>query len=350
MSSHAEDTKALATREERLSIEVTTRCNSTCSHCFVRTGIGEHSSLPVNLVRKIITEGHHTAYRHLHITGGEPLLWEGLFEILDYAFEFGYKTVLINTNGTLLSENMIVRLASYDDLSISVTLQGSETLHDKIRGEGSYRRTVQGIGRALDAGIDLSLFTIANRSLIPGLIQFVDRTYNTFPSIKGLTFIQLIRVTDDALDLSNELLNPDEFIQLVRMIAFLNLCGFNIDVLNNPLVCVVSELLEMPWIPWSPPLHRPGRIVVLANRDISLSHSLRRSFGRYEPGMIEKSLVSHEYRNETESDKTTCPRCEYTELCIKNGMARPSEWFRDMNAEVPYCKRVLDRVSPWISK
>ncbi len=350
MSSNIENTKTLATREERLSIEVTTHCNSACSHCFVRAGISEHSSLPVDLVKEIIAEGYNTAYRHLHITGGEPLLWEGLHKILDYAFELGYETALLNTNGTLLSKNIIMQLASYDGLSISITLQGPEMPHNRIRGEGSYRKTIQGIGKVLDAGIDLSLFTIASKSSLPCLIQFADKTYKTFPSIKGLTFIQLIRVMEDVLDLSNDLLCPDDFVQLVRIVSFLNLCGLKIDVLNNPLACVVSKLLEIPWMARSPPLHRPGRIVILANREMTLSHSLRKGFGKYEPGIIEELLASHEYQNATEPDKTTCPRCGYHEFCTENGMVQPSEWFRDMRPEVPYCQRVLDRTSPRLSK
>jgi molybdenum cofactor biosynthesis enzyme MoaA len=64
--------------EKTLSIEVTTDCNSSCSHCFVRAGIAEPASLSVGLVKDIVTEGYHSAFRQLHITGGEPLLWGGI--------------------------------------------------------------------------------------------------------------------------------------------------------------------------------------------------------------------------------------------------------------------------------
>ena len=94
MSLKFENRVDLSARKERLSIEVTTRCNSACSYCFVRAGASKHSSLSVDIVKEIIVDGFSTGYRHLHITGGEPLLWEGLFEILDYAFEIGFKTIL----------------------------------------------------------------------------------------------------------------------------------------------------------------------------------------------------------------------------------------------------------------
>ncbi len=145
--------------KENLSIEVTTDCNSPCPHCFARAGILEHTSLPFDLVKAISAEGYHTGYRHLHVTGGEPLLWEGLFDLLDHAFKLGYETVFLNTNGTLLTGYVNRRLAEYSGLTISVSLQGPEALHDRIRGVGSYRRTIQGIEKALDEGSGIIIFT-----------------------------------------------------------------------------------------------------------------------------------------------------------------------------------------------
>ena len=110
-----------------LSIEVTTHCNSACSHCFVRAGMKKPSSLPLNVVKDIISEGHDLGYGKLHLTGGEPLLWEGLFEAIESAVDLGYQSIFLNTNGTLLTEEIASRLASYDGLKISVSLEGKGT-------------------------------------------------------------------------------------------------------------------------------------------------------------------------------------------------------------------------------
>jgi molybdenum cofactor biosynthesis enzyme MoaA len=118
------------TNEESLCIEVTTHCNGECHHCFVHTEISERSKLPVDLVKEIISEGYTTGFRNLHITGGEPLLWEGLFDALDFAFDLGYQTVFLNTNGTLLAQDINRQLADYAGLSISVSLDGPEMLHE----------------------------------------------------------------------------------------------------------------------------------------------------------------------------------------------------------------------------
>lgn len=345
MSQNIEEENYKEKYEESLSIEVTNWCNSACSHCFVRAAISECSDLSIDLVREIISEGYRLGYRRLHITGGEPLLWEGLLEALDYAFSSGYKKVFINTNGTLLTEGLISRLSDYDGFSISVSIEGPESFHDKVRGQGSYRQTEQGIRKALDAGIDLIIFTTVSKSLLPALPHFIDDLYERFPDINLFSLIQLIRVRDDIFDLSNELLDPAGFLKLVRMVSLLNLYGHETEILNNPLAVVVSKLFEMPLIPRVLPLYRNGHLIVMADRNIALSHSIPNSFGRYEPGMIEKVLSSNEYRIAVAPDETTCPSCGYTKLCKENGMIRPSEWYRDMNPEVPFCKRVLDKAS-----
>jgi len=331
--------------QEALAIEVTTHCNSSCLHCFAHFGISKSSSLPDDLVKKIVAEGYDAGYRHLHITGGEPLLWEGLFQTLDYGFGVGYKTIFMNTNGTLITEEIGKKLAGYAGFSISVSLEGTEDLHDRIRGKGSYRRTTRGIEMALKGGNDLTIFTTATKSLLPKLPHFVDDLYKNFPTIDSLILIQLIRITNDAFALSEELLEPEDFVRLVRMVALLNVGGLRTIVKKNPLANVVSRLMDMPWIPWVRPLYREGCMIIMANRNVGFVHSSRNSFGKYRPGMIKKVLASDAYRKAVGPDETTCPSCKYTQLCMENGMIRPSEGFRDIHSDIPYCKRVLERIA-----
>ncbi len=273
------------------------------------------------------------------------MLWNGLFETLDYTFEAGYKTVFMNTNGMLLTGSISRALGAYDNLSISVSLQGPEALHDRDRGAGSYKRAMRGIEKALDAGLHVVIFTSIGKSLLPELPRFADDVYTKFPNVKRLTFIQIIRVEDDVFDLSKELLGPDDFLKLTRIVSCLNLYGYKADVLNDPLVNVVTKRMRMPWTPPSRALFRKGRLMVMANRDITLAHSSRDSLGAYEPGAIRDVLASEKYRDAVAPDETTCPSCTYRKPCRENGLDRPSSPYMDMRPEEPYCKRVLKRIT-----
>ena len=160
----------------------------------------------------------------------------------------------------------------------------------------------------------------------------------TLPGIEQLTFIQLIRVPEDVFDLSKEVLSPDDFLRLVRMISLLNLYGLKVDLLNNPLAAVASRVLKMPWVPPSPPLYRPGSIMITAERRITLAHSTTDHFGIYKPGILRRIIDSDDYCRAVSQDRLICRNCVYSRLCSMEGMVRPSEWYRDMFPQVPYCK------------
>lgn len=329
---------------ENLSIELTTRCNSACVHCFARAGLTREASLTRQLAKDICAEGYDAGYRHLHLTGGEPLLWQGLFDLLDEVYGRGYYSVFLNTNGLLMAGEVVQRLAQYPHLTLSVSLQGPEALHDRIRGAGSYHQASRGIARALDAGLVLTIFTATGKALLAQLPTFAADVYEKFDGIERLTLIQLIRVQADFFDLSGDLLDPEDFIRLVRTVSALNLCGLKTDVLNNPLVNVVADVLALPLVARSHMLCRPGKLIVRANRDMTLAHSTWEKFGQYAPGMIANVLAGDGFREAIAPDGMTCPSCRHVERCRRNGMLRPSSEVMDMQPEVPYCQKVLSRI------
>ena len=335
--------ESLWPQSDCLSVEVTTHCNSSCSHCFVRARGPRRSSLAADLVRTMVREGYEAGYRHLHITGGEPLLWHGLPRLFDHAFGLGYQTAFLNTNGTLLTGKVSRKLAAYGGLAVSVSLQGPKQLHDRIRGKGSYDQALTGIDNALRAGLPVYVFATVGRTLLPELPRFAQELYAAFPDIKELTLIQLNRVPEDVFDLSKEVLSPDEFIKLVRTTSLLNLYGLKSDVLHNPLAAVVARFLRMPRVPPSSPLYRPGSIMITAENRITLAHSTTDDFGIYEPGILSKTINSIDYGHAVSQDLLICANCVYSPLCSMDGLVRPSEWYRDMLPQVPYCKRGTGR-------
>lgn len=294
------------------------------------------------LVKDILTEGYDTGYRHLHITGGEPFLWKNLFEALEYALDLGYQTVLINTNGLMLSKDVCRELADHDVVLLSVSMDGSEQFHNRLRGEDTHNRTVRGIENTLNASMAPIIFTTVYKCLLSELPNFAEDLFGRFPAIKHLSLIPIIPATHNGFPLSEELLEPEDFVRLVRTVSFLNVFGFKIEVLNEPLVNVVSNLLEMPWFKPSVPINQKGNIIVMANRMIGLSHFNRTFFGRYAPGMIANVLTSDAYKKSLLPDESTCPSCKFQNTCLENGMLQPSQSYGKGYRKEPYCRRVLN--------
>lgn len=330
---------------ENLSIEVTTRCTNNCRHCFARAGRDDAPELPLSNALSAVDEAFGLGYRHLHITGGEPLLWHHLFELLNHTAEQGYKTCFINTNGSLMTDEIARRFASYGmEVSLSISLHGPEDLHDDLCGTGSFQAAVRGIRTALEAGVRVTVFTVARRGILDRLPHFAEFLFTDLAGISEITMIQIIRVPGDARDLASELLQPEDFLQLIQIAALLNLYGYRISVLENPLAKVAAERMGMPWLALTPPLYRSGKIVLMADGSLTLAHSTRESLGTYKPGMLARIMVSEHYTRKIGPDMGVCPSCRFHNVCTGKGLIRPSEWFRDLDDKEPFCRRVLSLI------
>ncbi|HPC42650.1 MAG TPA: radical SAM protein [Spirochaetota bacterium] len=327
--------------KDLLSVEVSTRCNSSCGHCFARAGRDTWQDMTLETALEIAGEGRDLGYRNFHITGGEPLMWTSLFDLVGQVLAMGYESVLVNTNGTLITADAAERLAGFEGrVTLSISLQGPEDLHDRVRG-GSFREAQAGLERALAAGIGVCVFTVVGKSLLPELPRFAEFIFTEYPSVTELALIQLVRVHGDAIDLSAELLSPEDFLSLVRMTALLNLYGYRISVLQNPLATAASRAMGMPWVAPALPLHRGGGVIVMADGSITLAHSTRDSFGAYGKGALGRVLGSDDYGKAVGPDDAACGGCRFMAVCREHGMARPSEWFRSMGRPGQFCRDVM---------
>jgi MoaA/NifB/PqqE/SkfB family radical SAM enzyme len=328
---------------EGLSIEITRRCNSKCIHCFATNSLKNNNELSFETIKEIMDEGNEIGYKHLHITGGEPLLHKKFFDIIDYSLNIGYKSIFVNTNGLLLSENICEKIASYkESISISVSIQGFQELHDSVRGKNSFDEAITGIKNALSKNIETTIFTTVGKTLLKEIPKFSEFIFTELEGVEGLKLIQLINFDENSFSMGEELLSPEDFISLIKSSVLLNLYGHKISILEDPLATVVAGLLKMEWIPHSPHLNRMGRIVILADKNMVLSHSDKNSFGKYKPGILPEILSSKKYKNAVAEDDIICPSCKHNNICKKFKMFKPTEDNRDLNHKTPYCVRVID--------
>lgn len=136
--------------------EATLRCNLSCLHCgsdCLRDDASRDREISIEMIKK---ELHSIAKRYppenitFAIIGGEPLLREDIVDTGAYAAGLGYNWG-ITTNGTLLDRDMIFRLKSARLKTISVSLDGVEADHDRLRNRpGSYKTVTANIRRLLE--------------------------------------------------------------------------------------------------------------------------------------------------------------------------------------------------------
>lgn len=137
-----------------ISWSLTARCNLRCKYCNIWNV--KEQELETSQIFSIIEELSWMGTRMIQFTGGEPLLRDDLGQIIDFCKEKGMN-ITINSNG-LLVEKKIGMLKNIDFLCLS--LDGCESAHDYLRGEGSYRGVIQAAKIAKDKNIRLRFATV----------------------------------------------------------------------------------------------------------------------------------------------------------------------------------------------
>ena len=143
----------------------TNACNLRCKHCYQWRGRSLYpNELSLDEKLNVVDQVADMVVPILGISGGEPLVSPHLIPVIRHAKERGL-WVTVATNGTLLSEEMVGKLkeAGVDYLEVSLDSADSHK-HDAFRGvEGSWRRTVDGIKRAVKAGMDVGIASTITR-------------------------------------------------------------------------------------------------------------------------------------------------------------------------------------------
>lgn len=129
---------------ETVNLYPTLRCNLRCAMCFARF-MHSPNELPPRWWTGLIRRMHAFAPR-LHLSGGEPLLYPGIDELLA-AIGRGEFLCHLTTNATLLEEHA-AEIVQARVSRVDVSLDGPEYIHDRIRGvAGTYRKALRGMAR-----------------------------------------------------------------------------------------------------------------------------------------------------------------------------------------------------------
>ncbi len=153
--------------------ELTRRCNLRCNHCYV-CSYASNDELTTAEWKRALDEVAALGGFMFTVSGGEPLLRDDLEEIAAYAVELGYFTRLF-TNGTLIDEERIKRLAQVKWQAVEVSLHGATAQsHDALTGTpGSFDRTLAGMRLLSEAGISLTYKSNLTRFNLHELEQMI---------------------------------------------------------------------------------------------------------------------------------------------------------------------------------
>jgi len=120
---------------------------------------------------------HRAGTRWITLGGGEPLLREDIGAIIDRAKSLGLG-VFISTNGSLVPTRM-EEIRGADRVTLS--LEGSSEVHDRLRGKGAFEETEAATRLSLERGLSVSLQCTLARYNLDSLEEVLD-----FASFHGI--------------------------------------------------------------------------------------------------------------------------------------------------------------------
>jgi radical SAM protein with 4Fe4S-binding SPASM domain len=186
----------------------TSRCNLKCLHCYSSSQSNRFDDeLDTPRAKLFLSQLTDVNCPVVLFSGGEPLLRQDLFELLEEAKRLGLRTVL-STNGTLIDPTAAEKLAEVGVKYVGISIDGDERFHDRFRQvQGCFKSAVAGIENCQKAGIKTGLrFTItkANAAQIPAVFDIAASL-----NIRRLCFYHLIR-SGRAKDLDPQVLNIEQ--------------------------------------------------------------------------------------------------------------------------------------------
>lgn len=149
--------------------EITRNCNLQCAHCIIGGfETGEASTeVSVQILSKMASLGGQKVF----ITGGEPFARNDLRLLMQWAKTFGISTNII-TNGTYQETTVSLFADGLID-QVGVSIDGNESIHDLIRGSGSFRKTTSTLSRILETGKPVTVYLTINSLNLGSLDEIV---------------------------------------------------------------------------------------------------------------------------------------------------------------------------------
>lgn len=163
------------------TFELSPVCNLACKMCYVRKTPAEVAASPrspVGLIQwlSIAEQARDAGMLYLLLTGGEPFLWQDFWPLYERLSTMGF-LISINSNGTLLDEARVARLAEHPPTRINITLYGAgnETYEALCGRSGMFDRVDRAITLLRQAGILVKLncsLTPHNAGDLEGIVSY----------------------------------------------------------------------------------------------------------------------------------------------------------------------------------
>lgn len=140
-----------------LHIEITSRCNERCTHCYIPHE-KKISDMGKQLFCDILKQCKDMRLLHLTLSGGEPMLHKNFCEFIRICRNYNF-SVNILSNLTLLTNEILKEMKKNTLLGVQVSLYSmTPRIHDGITNvKGSFEKTKSAILKLIENDIPLQI-------------------------------------------------------------------------------------------------------------------------------------------------------------------------------------------------
>lgn len=149
--------------------EITLKCDLACRHCGSRAGHARPDELTTAECLDLVRQMAELGVKEVTLIGGEAYLRDDWTLILAEVRKYGMQATT-TTGGRGMTLERAEAAARAGLQSASVSIDGDEATHDRLRGvPGSYRTAVEALRHLRTAGVGVSMNTQINRLSVPHL-------------------------------------------------------------------------------------------------------------------------------------------------------------------------------------
>jgi radical SAM protein with 4Fe4S-binding SPASM domain len=196
--------------------EITLACDLACRHCGSRAGRDRPDELTTEECLDLVDQMAELGVQEVSLIGGEAYLRDDWTQIVKRIRERGMMA-LLTTGGRGLDPERAKRAAEAGLQSASVSVDGLEETHDRLRGvKGSHKSAFEAFKNLRDAGVRVSANTQINRLSMPELPAVLESIIAA--GIHSWQ-IQLTVAMGRAADEPEILLQPYDLLELFPMLA-----------------------------------------------------------------------------------------------------------------------------------
>lgn len=199
---------------------VTYRCNLRCEFCFIYNN--KYPELDEEGARTVVNKICDSGVPTLDFSGGEPFLRKDIESLGALAMSRGC-VAGVNTNGTMIDEKRASSASSSFNY-ITVSIDGPEEVHDRIRGvKGTYARAKNALRLLNDHGANVGISSVVEPTNAGYIVKALDDLRGMFnyvivqavmppkgPSNDGVA--ELIRRLKELKESGIRVLMPPQFI------------------------------------------------------------------------------------------------------------------------------------------